>query len=154
MHCPIDVNIERDKKEILKYKYELNKDSLQVKFPDIAKEWHPTKNGDLTPSMFKAGSDHKAWWKCTTCGHEWETAIGHRTGGKKPTGCPKCSIKKTSSAHNRAVNMIDTKTNQIIRTFSSISEASHTMNTNGSNISMVCKGQRNYAGGYKWEYAK
>ena len=151
--CPIDVNLKRDKKEILKYKYDLNKNSLQDKFPEIAKEWHPTKNGELKPSMFKAGSDHRVWWKCVTCGHEWETAIGHRTGGKKPTGCPKCSIKKTSSAHNRAVNMIDTNTNQIIRTFSSISEASHTMNTNGSNISMVCKGQRNYAGDYKWEYA-
>ena len=153
MHCPIDVNIERDKKEILKYKYELNKDSLQDKFPDIAKEWHPTKNGDLTPSMFKAGSDHKAWWKCATCGHEWETAIGHRTGGKKPTSCPICAIKKSSQAKRVSVNMIDPETNKIIKTFSSISEAGRALHINSSNISSVCRGQRNYVGGYKWEYA-
>ena len=103
--------------------------------------------------MFKAGSDHKAWWKCATCGHEWETSIGHRTGGKKPTSCPICAIKKSSQAKRVSVNMIDPKTNKIIKTFSSISEAGRALHINSSNISTVCRGQRNYVGGYKWEYA-
>ena len=152
MHCPIDVNIERDKKEILKYKYELNKDSLQDKFPEIAKEWHPTKNGDLKPNMFKSGSDHKVWWLCPVCGFEYETTIGHRTTSKNPTGCPKCGILKYAKKKMKAVNMIDINTNQIIKTFCSISEAQK--QTNIKNISMVCNGHRPKAGGYKWSFVE
>ncbi len=153
MVCPVDVNIERDKQEILKYKNKLNQDSLQDKFPKIAKEWHPTKNGNLEPSMFKAGTDHKVWWLCPTCGNEYEAAINKRATKNKPTGCPKCGLRKAALSKSRKVNMIDISTNEIIRTFDSILEASKELNINGSNISMVCRGQRNFAGGYKWSYA-
>ena len=149
--CPINVNIKRDRQEILQYKKELNKDSLLNKFPEIAKEWHPTKNGDLKPNMFKSGSDHKVWWLCPVCGFEYETAIGHRTTSKNPTGCPKCGILKYAKKKMKAVNMIDVNTNQIIKTFCSISEAQK--QTSIKNISMVCNGYRQKAGGYKWEYA-
>ena len=91
MGCPIDVNIERDRFEIQKYKLNLKNDSLLEKFPLIAKEWHPTKNCDLTPDMFKSRSDHKVWWMCLDCNHEYESTIGHRTYG---TSCPKCAIEK------------------------------------------------------------
>lgn len=64
--------------------------SLATTHPEIAAEWHPTKNGDLTPDKVIAGSTLKAWWKCskhTTCDeHEWETHIFHR----KHSGCPFC----------------------------------------------------------------
>ena len=67
----------------------LSKDnSLSEAYPDIAKEWHPTLNGDLTPDMFTKGSQKKAWWLCNK-GHYYQTSIGSRTGGK--TGCPYCS---------------------------------------------------------------
>ena len=32
---------------------------LQTEYPKIAKEWHPTKNGNLTPSMVMGGSSKK-----------------------------------------------------------------------------------------------
>lgn len=150
--CPVDVNIERDKQEILKYKYELSKNSLQDKFPEIAKEWHPTKNGDLRPSMFKPGSDHKVWWLCPACGNEYEATISKRAAKNKPTGCPECGILKNAKKRMKAVNMIDITSNQIIQTFHSISDAQK--QTNIKNISMVCNGHREKAGGYKWEYAK
>jgi len=36
-------------KEVLEI-VKISKDySLLIKYPDIAKEWHPTKNGNLTP---------------------------------------------------------------------------------------------------------
>ncbi|MCH7599227.1 MAG: zinc-ribbon domain-containing protein [Myxococcales bacterium] len=38
--------------------------SLRSLFPKLAQEWHPTKNGELTPSDVVAGSHSKAWWKC------------------------------------------------------------------------------------------
>ena len=61
--------------------------------PDLAKEWHPTKNGNRTPYDVSPGSEKKVWWKCPKGDdHEWQTAIVSRTNG---TGCPVCSNKKT-----------------------------------------------------------
>lgn len=62
---------------------------LASMYPEIASEWHPTKNGDLTPSDFTSGSHMKAWWICKN-DHEWLTSIKHRTG-KHKTGCVYCA---------------------------------------------------------------
>jgi len=64
--------------------------NLAVLNPSLAKQWHPTKNGDLYPSMFTVGSGKKVWWICNK-GHEWKTAVGHRARVNQPTGCPYCS---------------------------------------------------------------
>jgi len=66
---------------------------FQSQFPQIAKEFHPTLNGDLKPSEFYKGSKVKVWWQCGA-GHEWKTSFGKRSGATK-TGCPNCS-KQTS----------------------------------------------------------
>ena len=65
--------------------------NLAICFPEIAKEWHPTKNGSLLPSQVIAGSHKKVWWICNR-GHEWDASIGSRLGTKnrKGTGCPIC----------------------------------------------------------------
>ena len=60
--------------------------SLENKYPNIAKEWHPIKNGDLKPSSFPPKSNYKAWWICNK-GHEWKTTIAHRVEGSM---CPYC----------------------------------------------------------------
>ena len=62
--------------------------NLSVVFPEISTEWHPTKNGTLTPRDFTSGSRQKVWWQCKNK-HEWKTTIASRTG-KNKTGCPKC----------------------------------------------------------------
>ncbi len=64
--------------------------------PDLAKEWHPTKNGDLTPRDVTAGSHKKIWWKCNK-GHEWQATVeGRNSGG----GCPYCSNKRLLAGFN------------------------------------------------------
>ena len=30
--------------------------------PELASQWHPTKNGDLRPSQVTANTDKKVWW--------------------------------------------------------------------------------------------
>lgn len=57
--------------------------------PELAKEWHPTKNGDIKPENVLPSTSKKAWWLCNK-GHEWQAAIGSRTAGN---GCPFCSGK-------------------------------------------------------------
>lgn len=63
---------------------------LETQFPEIAKEWHPTKNGNLLPSKIVYGSVKVVWWMCKS-GHEWTTAITNRTHKTMKTNCPKCS---------------------------------------------------------------
>ncbi len=63
--------------------------TLAARFPEIAREWHPDRNGDLTPDQVVFGSNARAWWKCIR-GHEWRTQIVART--TYGTGCPKCNL--------------------------------------------------------------
>ena len=75
--------------------------NLLVKFPKIAKEWHPTKNKPLTPDKFTSGSNKKVLWKCKK-GHEWDARIASRAINK--TNCPECSGKKAGKDNNLLVN--------------------------------------------------
>ena len=46
---------------------------LSVTHPDIASEWHPEKNGSVTPEQVVAGSNKKVWWICPEGpDHEWQ----------------------------------------------------------------------------------
>ena len=67
-----------------------HKTTLLEHSPTLAAQWHPTKNGRLTPDQVSRGSGKKVWWVCDK-GHEWEAAILHRTSG---SGCPVCAGKK------------------------------------------------------------
>ena len=58
--------------------------------PELAKEWHPNKNGILTPSDVKGNSSKKVWWLCSN-GHSYETFILNRNSGK---GCSICGSNK------------------------------------------------------------
>ena len=69
---------------------------LQSKYPDIAKQWHPTKNGNLKPNQIIGGSGRNVWWLCDKK-HEWEAQIRSRTS--LGTGCPICykNSRKTNT---------------------------------------------------------
>ena len=69
---------------------------LAVVNPGLAAQWHPTKNGDLTPDIVTAGSHKKVWWQCRQ-GHEWQSQIYDRNNGN---GCPYCSGKKILKGFN------------------------------------------------------
>jgi len=70
--------------------------NLQVMYPEIAAQWHPTKNGNKTPDDYPAGSHKRAWWKCEEGpDHEWSGVIGERTTQEKKS-CPFCLGRKVS----------------------------------------------------------
>lgn len=73
---------------------------LATTHPNIVKEWHSTKNGNLTPHDVTPGSGKKVWWQCScdSC-HEWEAKPCSRTNG---TGCPFCSNTKISQSNSLA----------------------------------------------------
>jgi hypothetical protein len=55
--------------------------------PDLARSWHPTKNGETTLQMVLAGTNKKVWWLCDE-DHEWFADISLRARGR---GCPSCA---------------------------------------------------------------
>lgn len=64
-----------------------DKNRLSIINPTLAGEWHPTKNGKLTPYDVTVSSGKKVWWKCKN-GHEWLARICSRNNGN---GCPYCN---------------------------------------------------------------
>lgn len=70
---------------------------LATYYPEIAKEWHPSKNGNLRPDQVSAGSSRRVWWKCKK-GHEWQASIVSRT--RTNNGCPYCGGKKVLPGFN------------------------------------------------------
>lgn len=68
--------------------------------PRAAKEWHPTKNGDLNPVDVTFGSNKKVWWKCLAHGHEWQSLVLRRKADGARGSCPYCSGKKVLAGFN------------------------------------------------------
>ena len=70
---------------------------LKTLNPELAKEWHPIKNGVLRPEMFTIGSQKRVWW-LGPCGHEWDMDINSRRSQKQ--GCPYCAGKRVLVGFN------------------------------------------------------
>lgn len=64
---------------------------LETLNPEVASEWDYEKNGDLKPSDFVISSGKRVWWKCKTCGYEWEASIVNRSSKHNQTKCPLCA---------------------------------------------------------------
>jgi hypothetical protein len=60
---------------------------LETINPELANQWHPKKNGNLTPKGVTPNSDKKVWWVCNK-GHEWKATISNRNRSR---GCPYCA---------------------------------------------------------------
>lgn len=69
---------------------------LTTGYPLLVTQWHPTRNGALTPEQVTAGSHKKVWWRCAA-GHEWQAEVKSRTGG---CGCPYCANRSVQQQEN------------------------------------------------------
>ena len=64
--------------------------SLATLAPALAREWHPTKNGKLTPRDTVAAARKEVWWRCSQAEeHVWRARISNRRSRR--SGCPYCS---------------------------------------------------------------
>jgi Probable Zinc-ribbon domain len=77
---------------------------LAATHPHIAREWHPTRNGLLTPSAILATSTVICWWLCP-CGTEYSRQV---CGRIRSTGCTKC--KSNAGVGNFPIEHICQKT--------------------------------------------
>lgn len=70
---------------------------LAAQYPQLAAQWHPTRNGALTPDVVAPGTTRKVWWRCEK-GHEWQASIASRALGGN--GCPVCAGKAVIAGEN------------------------------------------------------
>ncbi len=94
----IDIDVDRDAIKIYEsYITSRKSKSLRSVFPELAKEWHPIKNNNLTSEMISPMAQKKVWW-LGKCGHEWRMSVSDRTD--QNCGCPICSGKRIISGIN------------------------------------------------------
>jgi uncharacterized Zn-finger protein len=69
--------------------------------PDLARELHPTKNGQLTANNIVAGTGETIWWIHNSevgTDHEWQAKGSDRVG--RLSGCPYCSGRRVLAGFN------------------------------------------------------
>ena len=96
--------------------------SLIEIMPTLAKQWHPTANGDLTPRNLEIVYPKRVWWICSE-GHEWQATIKYRRNHKDCPICEKEAAKKevdlslslpTFGKNNRENKRFKTKATAVI----------------------------------------
>ena len=85
--CPVCAN-----RQVLQ-----GENDLAATHPALAAQWHPARNGGLTPQEVTAGSHRRVWWQCRR-GHEWQASVLSRAFGG--TGCPVCAGKRVVPGEN------------------------------------------------------
>jgi hypothetical protein len=80
---------------------------LATRSPEIAKDWHPTKNGDVDPSQVAPSANRKFWWVCVNdSSHQWMATPGSRLRG---SNCPKCANSGYDSSRNGLFYFIENR---------------------------------------------
>ena len=70
---------------------------LASRYPEIAAEWHPTRNGKLRPEAVTEQSNRSVWWICPE-GHEYKSLISSRVS--RGSKCPYCTNRRVLPGFN------------------------------------------------------
>ena len=113
-------------------------------------EWHPTKNGELSPQIVSKGSDENVWWLCSKCGYEWKAKVKKRVAG---SGCPNCAKKEWGQKQYKTVYQFSID-GILIQEYPSARIAAEKLGISRVTIQHVCNGvgKIKTAGGYRWSY--
>jgi hypothetical protein len=66
--------------------------------PDLAEEFLAyVDQANRAFSQLTAGSGRRCWWRCRSCGHEWEAAVANRVRGSGCRPCPTGSVVSTTA---------------------------------------------------------
>lgn len=117
---------------------------LETLYPNIAKEWDNEKNTKKA-NQVRPMDNKNYWWICSQCGKSYQSSPAHRIG--RNSGCPDCARIKTTIAHYKKVQNIETG-----EMFESIKSASIKYGIQAHSISNCCRGIRKTAGGYHWKF--
>lgn len=130
-----DIDFMRDSGKINNLVYHKKlENSLQERYPEVAQDWHPTKNGNLTPEHVSQKSCKNVWWLCHTCKYEWLSTITNRTS--KNQKCPNCNGGIAKIVYCIELNKI----------FTCIKDASRETGAQKNSISKSCYDENKFAG--------
>lgn len=102
--CCDNIKCVNEKRKEARERKGVNKEeSFGHLYPQIAEQWHSTKNLK-TPFEYTPYSQQKVWWTCGE-GHSWEASIGKRTRAGR--GCPYCAGMKVSPTNSLAAKRPD-----------------------------------------------
>lgn len=93
----IEAKTKKENEKIIQRRKRKEKNSIQNRAPELAKQWNYEKNKDILLSEITIGSNKKVWWKCEK-GHEWEAVVGSRV--YRNCNCPICSSRKIQKGYN------------------------------------------------------
>lgn len=65
---------------------------------ELKDEWSSKNERGMNTVSLHSG--YRAWWVCSNCHHEWQTAVANRVNGSR---CPKCGATHTSFAEQALV---------------------------------------------------
>lgn len=71
---------------------------LAAASPEIAEQWHPSKNAPRTPESVPASSKRRVRWRDPRCGHEWVATVVSRDKYDRYR-CPQCRTVLGSLAY-------------------------------------------------------
>jgi hypothetical protein len=73
--------------------------SFAERYPELAAEWHPEKNGELRAVDVRPFSKRRVWWRCPRdAAHAWQAVVEIRVASR--SGCPFCAGKRASASHS------------------------------------------------------
>ena len=70
--------------------------------PALAAQWHPERNGPLTPDQVVCGSTRRVWWQCGS-GHVWAASVKSRAAvfsRSQGADCPVCTGRTVLPGEN------------------------------------------------------
>ncbi len=76
------------------------KNDLAAVRPDIAEEWHPTRNPLPASAVFPPDFKQQVWW-LGRCGHVWRARVAKRVNSHDGALCPYCSGRKALRIQRR-----------------------------------------------------
>jgi len=79
-----------------------SENNLLTKYPEIAAQWHSSKNLPLEPWQITPGSDKLVWWFCPKgSAHVWQTRVKDFVKCKRngTSGCPHCRWNTEYDSH-------------------------------------------------------
>ena len=92
------IDISADRIEIMsQYMMIDRKNNFAEHYPELTRFWNYEKNEGLRPENFRYMSNRKIWWKCPTCGGEWEESVINVAKGNR---CPYCSGHRVLAGYN------------------------------------------------------
>ena len=74
---------------------------LSTRMPEVARQWHPTRNGKRGPADVVWSGIARVWWRCDQGpDHEWQARVNQRTSAG--SGCPFCANLRVSVTNSLA----------------------------------------------------